>query len=159
MVLQHWIQWLLRKAPEEDTGTRVCKLMERLHSPYFPTRLGAEQVLAQIAFCWEGYYDLDFVVALMEALQTQGDSRSLPYIEHLANDRARSDVQKRVQAAARACLPHLQARAEQEYDSQTLLRPGRTDPASAKGLLRPAAETSGADPTQLLRPVTSEEKV
>jgi hypothetical protein len=78
-------------------------------------------------------------VAILKAYEQVGDARSLPAVERLADGRGRGRHDRRLRAAADACLPYLRARAQAERDAQTLLRPasgpGEADPAV---LLRPA---------------------
>jgi hypothetical protein len=64
----------------------------------------------------------------------------------------KSSLYEPVRSAAQACLPYLEARADQSRQEQTLLRPSAQAGAAPTELLRPA-ETSdpGTSPAELLR--------
>jgi hypothetical protein len=69
-------------------------------------------------------YNPHFAVTILRALEQVGDSRALPVVQRLASGRAKTPAQKRIQQAARECLPYLRLHATQQRDDQTLLRPG-----------------------------------
>jgi hypothetical protein len=156
MSLEQIIQWLRRKAPEEDAPTRVARLMKHLNGSDYFRRLRAEQTIAEMSYYWEDYYGADFMVAVLKALERHGNSRILPCIEHLANEKPRSVAQQRVQAAAQACLPSLLERAERERLAETLLRPTARPGTPADNLLRPAQDDAEIAPRELLRPAGGE---
>jgi hypothetical protein len=156
MSLEQILQWLRRKAPEEDAQTRVARLIQNLHGSDYFRRLRAEQTIAEMSYYWEDYYGAEFMVAVLQALEQHGSSRILPCIEHLANEKPRSAAQQRVRAAAQACLPSLLERAERERLAETLLRPTATPEPPADNLLRPAQDTAEIAPHELLRPTGGE---
>lgn len=88
-------------------------------------------------------------IALLTALEQVGDQAALPYVRALAAESARTPRQRRVVEAARGCLPYLEDCAEQNRQSQILLRPITEDP-NGPNLLRPAAH-SEVDTERLLR--------
>jgi hypothetical protein len=151
MSLEQILQWLRRKTPEEDTETRVAKLVQSLNGRYHLHRLRAEQTIAEMSYYWEDYYGAEFMVAVLKALEQRGSSRILPCIEHLANEKPRSAAQQRVRAAAQACLPSLLKRAERERLAETLLRPTATPATPVDDLLRPAQDAAEIAPQELLR--------
>jgi hypothetical protein len=69
-------------------------------------------------------YNPHFAVTILRALEQIGDSRALPVVQRLASGRAKTPAQKRIQNAARECLPYLRLHAIQQQDDRTLLRPG-----------------------------------
>ncbi len=93
----------------------------------------------------------NFTIAILKALEQVGNAGALPYVRSLAEQPARSENRQRVQEAALACLPFLQARQESQFSRQTLLRPAAESASSAQTLLRPATGTSAADSAHLLR--------
>ncbi len=98
----------------------------------------------------------ELAVAVMEAFERVGDSRSLILIERLADIHARSSAQRQIRAAAASCLPALRARVVQEPARLTLLRASSGD-SGADTLLRAAENAAPAetDSHQLLRPDTA----
>ena len=91
-------------------------------------------------------------VAILKAWEQVGDERALPYVEKLAAQSAASAAQKRVQQAARECLPYLQARADHQRVAQTLLRAAHSPAEPGDVLLRAASASSAPVETeQLLR--------
>lgn len=89
-------------------------------------------------------------VAILRALEQVGDASALPAVQRLARQTPRTPGERAIHAAANECLPSLQARADHDRRSRTLLR-AADSPAPASALLRPAA--SGETPVErLLRP-------
>jgi len=102
--------------------------------------------------------DVDLAIAVLKGLEQIGDARALPAVERAAHgcwwlDRGERE---RVQEAARACLPYLQARAERERQRNTLLRPAQSPDSPAEILLRPAGGAPTTPEEQLLRPVMTD---
>jgi hypothetical protein len=93
----------------------------------------------------------EFALAALHALTEIGTGQDVATVQRLAsgNGLARNDPQ--VHAAARACLPILQARAEEERSSSTYLRAAEPPTACPDVLLRPATAATITDPQQLLR--------
>ncbi len=93
----------------------------------------------------------EFALAALHALTEIGTGQDVATVQQLAfgNGLARNDPQ--VHAAARACLPILLARAEEERSSSTYLRAAEQPTAHPDVLLRPAAAATVTDPQQLLR--------
>lgn len=90
-------------------------------------------------------------VLILETLARIGDHRERFLVESLANGKARTAQAKRIQQAARACLPRLQEREAREDAPQTLLRSLESPSALPETLLRPAPEAAEIDSQQLLR--------
>lgn len=102
--------------------------------------------------------DANLMIAVLKAYEQVGDSRSLPSVRKLAAGQSalfRSGV---VQEAACACLPFLEARAEQEKAGRSLLRPSAVGAVQSDALLRPTETAGRSDPHQLLRAGQSEEE-
>jgi hypothetical protein len=91
----------------------------------------------------------EFLVALLHALEQVGDINAIPLVRSLAEAQPASLRQKRVIDAARSCLPALEGCAQQNQDSQVLLR--ATTSESEESLLRPAASRSDASVELLVR--------
>jgi hypothetical protein len=100
----------------------------------------------------------EFLVAVLEALEKIGDAAALPAIQNLATSTVTSAGGRRVQAAARKCLPVLQQRVRTLETSTTLLRASSAGDAAGESLLRPAHGGNAAPPEELLRAVRSDEK-
>lgn len=100
--------------------------------------------------------DADFLVTILKALEQVGDASALPPVQRLAEGAAHTYNQRRVRRQARECLPYLEARAEQQRASQTLLRASSAGATSPQMLLRPATGSNNAEPQQLLRPGAQE---
>ena len=92
------------------------------------------------------------MVALLEALEKFGDARALPAVQKLATAFVLLPNGKRVQAAARACLPRLRERIQAQETSSTLLRASSAGESSGETLLRPAHGGNTTAPDELLRP-------
>lgn len=101
----------------------------------------------------------DYLVAVLKALEQVGDSSALPVVERLATGKLKTADPKRVQAAARACLPYLQTRCQQQQASDTLLRASGVFETPPDVLLRPAHGVLTAEGAELLRPEIEEEEV
>lgn len=128
-------------------------------------------------------YGIDYITAILKALEQIGDVRSLPYVERIANLGAaptvvhagvnrvrrgynaaftfltaagvsngtkRSVDRDQIMAAAKECLPYLQARMEQDQISRSLLRGSAPPTEAQEALLRSSANTAVA-PEELLR--------
>jgi hypothetical protein len=100
--------------------------------------------------------DVDFLLAILKALEQVGDASALPPVQRLAEGAGHTYNQRRVRRAARECLPYLEARAEQQRASQTLLRASSAVATTPQMLLRPATGGNNAEPQQLLRPGAQE---
>ena len=96
--------------------------------------------------------------AILKALEQVGDEAAVPYVKQLASGYAKTRAQQRVQDCAKECLPFLEAGANQRLGSQTLLRASSaTGAAQPDILLRPAAEATVSESTQLLRAGSEDE--
>ena len=80
----------------------------------------------------------DFLVALLEALPEIGDAGALPAVQNLATGLVTTPNSRRVQVAARKCLPTLRLRIQTRETSNTLLRASSLEDAAGASLLRPA---------------------
>jgi hypothetical protein len=105
---------------------------------------------------YEAYHDkppdLEYLRAVLHALELIGDETSAEHMEALANSPTRAETRKPVVAAAREAAQRLRARLEREKPGQVLLRAAE---AADDTLLRPAFTTSSEKPEQLLRPTDS----
>src|SRR5206468_10754437 len=93
-----------------------------------------------------------YLVAALNALEQVGDGTALPMVRSLASGKMKTADPKRVQAAARECLPYLQVRFEQQRATQTLLRASHVSKSPHDRLLRPAQSGPDAEAEGLLRP-------
>lgn len=95
-------------------------------------------------------------IAILKALEQVGGAKELPVVERLASGGDTADDEglktlPEIQAAAKACLPYLVVRAQQQNVREQLLRPSSADVVSADTLLRPAKSASNEPEDQLLR--------
>jgi hypothetical protein len=95
--------------------------------------------------------DFALMLAIIQMLERLPDSRALPAVLVLAQAPIHSTAQERIVAAARWCLPKLQAQARQEQTRQTLLRPVIEPAADTTQLLQPAGHTVEEEAHLLLR--------
>lgn len=93
----------------------------------------------------------DFLIALLDALEKVGDADALAAVQALENDTDTTVSSRRVQAAAKKCLPILRARVLEKETGSTLLRASSMEEAPASSLLRPARGGHTDTPEQLLR--------
>lgn len=99
--------------------------------------------------------NVEFRIAILKALAQIGDESALPIVQRLACSEAKSDVQRRIQAAAATALPDLLLRVEQQHSHQTLLRASDASANEPESLLRAASGSSAkARPEQLLKPAS-----
>jgi hypothetical protein len=93
-------------------------------------------------------------VAILKAMEQVGGKRELPYVEALARETSRQPralkTDPEIQAAARECLPFLQARVDDQRASAQLLRASSADAGQPNELLRASVAEVG-DPGTLLR--------
>lgn len=80
-------------------------------------------------------------IAILQAVEQVSDSKALSLVERLTQREAVSAGEKRIQEAAKQCLPALQLRAEEQRSSQTLLRVADASTTSKDTLLRAATST------------------
>ncbi len=114
--------------------------------------------IGQIAQKKMDSFSADFVVAVLKALEQVGDAKALPSVQRLAEMKAKTPEQERVRDAALACLPFLQARADQQRAEETLLRAAGVSETPPEVLLRAASGGSAAGTETLLRPGASPEE-
>ncbi len=79
-------------------------------------------------------------IAILQALQQVGDESSLPIVEEMAEGKGKAAGQSEIQWAAQECLPYLRLRAENQRQTQTLLRASDGNMTPADMLLRPASD-------------------
>ncbi len=106
--------------------------------------------------------DTETTVAILRGFEQVGDKRALPAVARIAapGDRALSMRmihlsqfdRERARAAAEACLPFLEMRAEADMQRSVLLRPAESPSSPADTLLRPAGYGEAVPVEQLLRP-------
>jgi len=95
---------------------------------------------------------VEFMLAILKSYEQVGDATAVPIVEMLANEKVRGFRQIRIQEAAKACLPLLQANNGAIGHAQTLLRAASKTDTAPDMLLRPASETAATyDPDLLLR--------
>lgn len=95
-------------------------------------------------------FNVEFVLATLDALQRVGDEGSLGIVRRLAAAHGRGPGEERIRAAAATCLPLLESRIERAKTADPLLR-AADDPAQ---LLHPIV-ASAVLPEQLVRPRSS----
>lgn len=102
--------------------------------------------------------EVEFILALLRALQQVGDSSFIEPVELLI-EQGSDSIGRRIQPAAKECLPYLQFFAEQEAKSGTLVRAVTTpvDEQASSRLVRPAATRPDVEPAVLLRSASREE--
>jgi hypothetical protein len=100
---------------------------------------------------WGRYRDTDFLVAILKAFEQIGDWRCEPHVRRMAE----TSKNKRVQEAARNCLPYLEALAIKGRVGENLLRSSDKPASGPDVLLRPATGNIETAPQQLLHPVDS----
>ena len=91
------------------------------------------------------------ILAILRAFEQVGDKEALPFVQSLSEIQSNPRTD-RVKRAAQDCLPLLQAVAEQNSYSRTLLRASSAMDASTETLLRPSTERVDTRGDQLLRP-------
>ena len=99
--------------------------------------------------------EIDLRLAILKAMEQVGGEQEVAAVERLARDlptvHSNFKVPDEIREAAKACLPYLQARAEDQRAGAQLLRASGLPFASGADLLRPAASASSTPPEQLLR--------
>lgn len=96
----------------------------------------------------------DLMAAILKAMEQLGDEKALPNVTRLAaGSTGYTKISGSVQIAARQCLPFLQERVAMRHASAQLLRAstGAEGATCPEELLRPAADSGGTPPDQLLR--------
>ena len=88
--------------------------------------------------------NVEFICAILKALEQVGDAKALPHVEKLA----RFAKSQHIRQTAQDCLPFFQQCAEQRHISSSLLRPSAPASSSSE-LVRPATD-SKKDKTLLL---------
>lgn len=129
---------LLPRLQASDAGLLTARQRRRL----------SEALLYSVRGVHNFSNDHIFAIAILKALEQIGDRRELPLVARIANCKTRSAYMDSIQAAARACLPHLRQRDTQAQATNTLLRAADAAP---NGLLR-AVGTPDDLSDQLLRP-------
>lgn len=148
---------LLESTTADDVATRqmAMQMLSRLLRRFQASdakHLTESQYILLLRTLTRSEGNTDYFVAALQALEQIGDLRALPIVEGLAKGRRMTMDPKRVQAAARACLPYLQVRCDNQRASQTLLRASASSATPSADLLRPARDTSATESDHLLRP-------
>jgi hypothetical protein len=91
-----------------------------------------------------------FFLAVLQAFEKIGDSQMLPAVTWLAHGKGVARDCPPLQAAAQACVTHLQEQLHRRQAPYLLLRPSSLAEAS-NSLLRPIATSLDAAPHELLR--------
>lgn len=106
--------------------------------------------------------EVDLRVSILKAMEQVGGVKELPVVERLSRGtvvalqgiptlKREAGVPKEVREAARQCLPFLQARANEQRESEQLLRASSRQTVPVSGLLRPATAQSEVNSEQMLR--------
>jgi hypothetical protein len=99
--------------------------------------------------------EVEFRLAILKAMEQVGGERELPVVERLSRGvpsvTSASWVPAEVRAAAKECLPFLQARIHEQRESAQLLRASSRQSAAPGELLRPTS-SENVDTSQLLVP-------
>jgi hypothetical protein len=133
-----------------DAGSRIALIRvlgavrPDVAASFGPERQAAMARLISRGAAWD---DPDLAIAVLGALTHIGQARALDAVRFLACAEER-DAHSAVREAASACLPIIEARAQQCRRSGALLRPAE---APSDALLRPAAARS-TDADSLLLP-------
>jgi hypothetical protein len=141
-------QHLREEADQRATAQGLTHLLPRLRADDTATLDVAAKRLMNHALTRP---DVDLILAVLSALEQVGDASAIPNVRKLANKGGIAAKELRVQEAARACLPLLLARAEQQQSPQTLLRAASAESINSDTLLQPASGNVNAAPEQLLR--------
>ena len=104
------------------------RLLPRLHASDFHLLNDIQRGLLRRALLGD---DKPLTIAILKAWEQIGDGRDLPFVEKICS------FDREVMEAAKACLPFLLVRTEQQKVSRTLLRPAKMSTTSDM-LLRPA---------------------
>jgi hypothetical protein len=96
---------------------------------------------------WLDRADRDYTIAVLKSLEQIGGDASIPIVRRLSHSQSECSVRE----SARACLPHLEARAESE--SHVLLRLSSPAENQAGVLVRAASAGTSVDQDELLRAV------
>ncbi len=148
VLLDVLIELYQSNAETELVVAPLCRVLLRLKAPdsVLVTRAHRSCLHVELDRCISyNPHSVELVNAILKALEQVGDTTSIPHVKKLVA----SAKDRRIQEAARDCLPFLEARHRQATAAHALLR-AAAEPASVD-LLRAAA--SGApEPDQLLRP-------
>jgi hypothetical protein len=147
------LKWSKTGSPElsEDHVSALYRIL-RYH-----TRFMVESTSSSYApkgTSWSEY-NVPLATAILTAYRHVGGGREIQYVSKLADDVFRNSEAFAVMEAANACLPHLSARAAEEKEHDTLLRPAYGDQET---LLRPVGGPNQSDEQTLLRPVLDTDK-
>jgi hypothetical protein len=131
---------------------RLTDLLPRLRASDAPLlNQSQRRILYEALSLGDFQQETDLLLAILKALEQIGDAHALPIVTRLASGSSGSKREQQVRAAARACLPFLQAQIKRQRLSETLLR-ANPSPDAEHELLRAAAATEETAPQQLLRP-------
>jgi hypothetical protein len=93
---------------------------------------------------------MDYVVAILKALENLGTDRSIPYVEQLIKPHAWNITDQNIHEAAKECLAALMLRRESGRRGDGLLRAAAMNPE--ENLLRPIKHRPEGEVDQLLHP-------
>jgi hypothetical protein len=143
---------------QREAGTALTVLLPLLKANHAALLSAAQrECLHQRLTLQHARTDSNLIVAILQSFQQIGDTAAIPYVERLADARARSRAEAQVVQEAQECLPYLRLCASNNAASHSLLRASDMTAAAARdNLLRPAREQPDTKPEQLLRPGSSD---
>jgi len=104
--------------------------------------------------------EMDLRLGILKAFEQVGGEQEIAAVTRLAGEpltqRRSLKVPAELRAAAQACLPHLQNRAEDQRADAQLLRASTPSALPTDDLLRPIASVTADSPEQLLRAETQQ---
>ncbi|MCW3096349.1 MAG: hypothetical protein JWL77_1967 [Chthonomonadaceae bacterium] len=97
--------------------------------------------------------DVELTLSILTRLERWGDTQTVSALKRLIREKQCYVGSDQVEAAACHCLERVEARLQQQKQSNILLRPTlKTEAVPPRSLLRPAADPPENAPEQLLRP-------
>lgn len=100
--------------------------------------------------------DAELISVVLQVIPLLGDSRALPFVQHLAEGKGLAARETGLQAEAQASLQQLQANLERSSGVQALLRASHPPQTPEEQLLTPAHANSETDVQELLRADTQQ---
>lgn len=120
----------------------------------------SERIQALLLILGAPYKDVELTLSVLKALEQIGDESAIPAVTELAETSAATPGMKRIQQAARECLPYLHIHADEMRQARTLLRASNPAFGGTDDLLRPSTPMKPyPHPEQLLRPPQPEDNL
>ncbi len=134
-----------------DEADRKVLLRQLAIFPNDPGYRDLKELFSRTAYRRE----MDLRLAILKALEQVGGEQELAAVERLARGlptlHSTLKVPREIREAAKACLPYLHTRADDQRAEAQLLRASCLPQSSGADLLRPVSACSSTPPEQLLR--------